>query len=45
MTLVSPETGLIHYMAIRGGRVQALACATGPLPADFLRQLPSVCPA
>lgn len=26
MNLVSPETGLIRHMAIRGGRVQALAC-------------------
>lgn len=42
MTLVSPETGLIRFMAIRGGRVQALACARSPLPVDFLRQFPPV---
>jgi len=27
MTLVSPETGLIQHMALRGGRMQALARA------------------
>lgn len=42
MTLVSPETGLIRFTAIRGGRVQALACAHLLLPVDFLRQFPPV---
>lgn len=37
MTLVSPETGLIQHMALRGGRMQALACAKSPLPVIFLR--------
>lgn len=32
MTLVSPETGLIQHMALRGGRMQALARAES-LPA------------